>query len=170
MLSKLLIRERQQQSEEFVSYYTKEVRLIFTISIFAILFVNNEFVFISNCNNVQEFFFDCLKIIHLLFSTQILLIAKKLYYNIKIYFEDSCQNIIFDNYKTLLNLNGVELQNNLYNKFYLYYFIVTILKEKKLYIEFRYILSKVFALVKQIFRIKYFRTLVYFLEVFVYFI
>jgi len=69
MLSKLLMRERQQQSKEFVSYCTKDIRLIFTTLIFAILFVNNKFVFISSCNNVQKFFFNCFKIIHLLFST-----------------------------------------------------------------------------------------------------
>ncbi len=144
------MRERQQQSEEFVLYFTKDARLISTISISAALFVDNIFVSISNCNNVQEFFFDRFRVIYLLSLSQILLVAEKLYHNIKIYFEDSCQNVNFDNYRTLLNPNNVELYNNLYNEFDLYCFTATILKERKLHIEFRHVFFKVSALVEQI--------------------
>jgi len=151
-------------------YFTKDARLISTISISAVLFVDNVFVSISNCNNVQEFFFDRFRVIYLSSLFQILLIAEKLYYNIKIYFEDFCQNINFDNYKTLLNSNSAELYNNLYNKFDSYCFTATILKERKLHIEFCYTLFKISALVEQIFRVEYSRILVCFLEVFIYFI
>jgi len=170
MSSRLLMQERQQQNKEFVSYFTKNARLISTTSISAVLFVDNKFVFISNCNNVQEFFFDCFRVMHLLSLFQILLVAEKLYYNVKIYFENSCQNIIFDNYRTLLNSNNVELHNNLYNEFDLYCFTATMLKERKLHVEFCYALFKVSVLVEQIFRVEHSRTLVCFLEVFIYFI
>jgi hypothetical protein len=57
--------------------------------------------------------------------------------------------MIFD-YKTLITLNGAKLYNNLYNNFNLYCFTIIILKEKRLYIEFSYTLSKTSALIKQI--------------------
>ena len=57
--------------------------------------------------------------------------------------------MIFD-YKTLITLNGAKLYNNLYNNFNLYYFTTIILKEKRLYIEFSYTLSKTSTLIKQI--------------------
>jgi len=56
--------------------------------------------------------------------------------------------MILDNYRTLFTLNSTKLYNDLYNDFDLYYFTTTILKEKGLYVEFRYILSKAFTLIK----------------------
>ena len=81
---------KRQQSEEFVSYFIKDARLIFTTSKSAVSFVNNEIVSIFNCNDVQEFVLDRFRMMHSSFSCQILLIAEKLYHNIKTYFEDFC--------------------------------------------------------------------------------
>ena len=81
---------------------------------------------------------------------QVLLVAEELFYNIKVYFEDSCQNMIFDDYGTLLNLNGAELYNDLCNEFDSYCFTATMFKKRELHVEFRHALSKVFALIEQI--------------------
>lgn len=53
-----------------------------------------------------------------------------------------------DKYRNLLNINSTKLYNRLYNNFNSYYFTTTILKEKGLYIEFCYILSKAYTLIK----------------------
>ena len=52
----------------------------------------------------------------------------------------------------------------------MYCFTVTILKERKLHVEFRYIFFKISAFVEQIFRVEYSRTLICFFEIFIYFI
>lgn len=101
---------------------------------------------------------------------QVLLVAEELYHNIKVYFEDSCQNMIFDDHGTLLNLNGTELHNDLCNEFDSYYFTATMLRGRKLHVKFRHALSKASALVEQILRAGHPRTLACFLEVFIYFI
>ena len=98
------------------------------------------------------------------------MVAKELFYNIKVYFEDSCQNIIFDNHGTLFNLNGADLYNNLYNEFDSYYFLITMFKKRELHIKFRHALSKAFTFIEQILRAEHLRILAYFLEVFIYFI
>lgn len=56
--------------------------------------------------------------------------------------------MIFNNYKILLNLNGADLYNDLYNEFDSYYFTTTIFKGRELYVEFRYTLFKAFTLIK----------------------
>lgn len=89
-----------------------------------------------------------LAIVSILSLPQALLVSENLFYNIKVYFENSYRNMILDNYRTLLTPNSAELYNNLYNDFDLYYFTTTILKEKGLYIEFRYILSKASTLIE----------------------
>ena len=102
------MRERQQQSQEFVPYFTKDARLISTASISAAPFADIESVSIPNCNDVQGFFSDSSRVMHSPSPPQVLLVAEKLYHNIKVYFEDSCQNMIFDDHGTLLNPNGAE--------------------------------------------------------------
>lgn len=169
MSSRLLMRE-QQQSEEFVPYFTKDARLISTASISAAPFADNEFVSIPNCNDVQGFFSDRSRVMHSPSPPQVLLVAEELYHNIKVYFEDSCQNMIFDDHGTLLNLNGAELHNDLCNEFDSYCFTATMLKGRKLHVEFRHALSKASALVEQILRAGHPRTLACFLEVFIHFI
>lgn len=78
--------------------------------------------------------------------------------------------MIFDDHKTLLNPNNVELHNDLYNEFDSYCFTVTIFKKKELHVEFRYAFSKIFVFVEQIFRIEHSRTLICFFEIFIHFI
>ena len=148
----------------------KNARFIFTTLIFTILFVDNEFVFIFNCNDVREFFFNRFRVMHSSFSSQVLLIVEKLYCNIKIYFKDFCQNMIFDDQRILLNSNDVELHNDLYNEFDSYCFTATIFKEKKLHVEFDYAFFKIFVLVEQIFRAEHSRILICFMKVFIHFI
>lgn len=170
MSSRLLMRERQQQSEEFVPYFTKDARLVSTASISAAPFADNEFFSIPNCNDVQGFFSDRSRVMHSPSPPQVLLVAEELYHNIKVYFEDSCQNMIFDDHGTLLNPNGAELHNDLCNEFDSYCFTATMLKGRKLHVEFRHALSKASALVEQILRAGHPRTLACFLEVFIHFI
>ncbi len=170
MSSRLLMRERQQQSEEFVPYSTKDARLISTASRSAAPFADNEFVSIPNCNDVQGFFSDRSRVMHSPSPPQVLLVPEELYHNIKVYFEDSCQNMIFDDHGTLLNPNGAELHDDLCNEFDSYCFTATMLKGRKLHVEFRHALSKASALVEQILRAGHPRTLACFLEVFIHFI
>ncbi|CAG8982691.1 hypothetical protein HYALB_00000972 [Hymenoscyphus albidus] len=103
-------------------------------------------------------------------SPQALLVLESLFYNIKIYFETSCRNMILDDHGTLLTLNGSKLHNGLCNDFDSYCFTATMLKEKGFYVEFRRALSKAFALVEQILRTEHPRTLACFLEVFIHLI
>ena len=170
ILTRLLIRERQQQSEEFVPYFIKNGRLISTASISAALFADSEFISILYRNDIQGFFSDRSRVIYSPFPPQVLLVPEELYYNIKIYFKESCQNISFDAYRTLLNLNGAELHNNLYDEFDSYCFTGTILRGRKLYVESDDALFKASAFVEQILRAEYPRTLACFLEVLIYFI
>ena len=169
MSSRLLMRERQQ-SEEFVPYSTKDARLISTASISAASFADNEFVSIPNCNDVQGFFSDRSRVMHSPSPPQVLLVAEELYHNIKVYFEDSCQNMIFDDHGTLLNPNGAELHNDLCNEFDSYCFTATMFKGRELHFEFRHALSKASALVEKILRAEHPRTLACFLEVFIHLI
>ena len=81
---------------------------------------------------------------------QVLLVAEELFHNIKVYFKNSCQNMIFDDHRALLNLNGAKLHNDLYNEFDSYCFTATMFKGRELHVEFRHALSKAFALVEQI--------------------
>ena len=64
ILSRLLIRERQQQSGEYIPYSTQDAGLISTASISAAPFAVNEFVSPLNYNNVQRFFSDRFRVIH----------------------------------------------------------------------------------------------------------
>ncbi len=170
MSSRLRLRKRQQQSEEFISYFTQDVELIFTTWVSTISFVDNEFVFLFNHNDVQEFFFDRFRVLHSLSSSQTLLIAKTLFHNIKIYFENFCRNMILDDHETLFNSNDVELHNDLCNDFDSYCFTAIIFMIRKSHVEFRYALFKVSALVEQILRVEHSRILVCFLEVFIHLI
>jgi hypothetical protein len=101
---------------------------------------------------------------------QALLVSENLFYNIKVYFENSCRNMILDGYGTLLTPNGAELHNDLCNDFDSYCFTATMLIEKGLHVEFRRALSKASALVEQILRAEHPRTLACFLEVFIHLI
>ena len=126
----------------------KDARLISTASISTAPFADNEFVSIPNCNDVRGFFSNRSRVIHSPSPPQVLLVAEELYRNIKVYFKGSYQNIIFDDQGTLLNSNGAELHNNLCNEFDSYYFTTTILKGRKLHVEFGHALSKASALIE----------------------
>lgn len=155
--------------EQAVSQH-KDIWFIFTVSISTVSFVDNEFVFISNCNDVRGFFSNCFRVLYSLSLPQVLLVAEELYRNIKVYFKDSCQNMIFDNQKTLLNSNSAKLHNDLCNKFDSYCFTTTIVKGKKLHVKFDHVFFKASVLVEQILRAKHSWTLVCFMEVFIHFI
>jgi hypothetical protein len=96
---------------------------------------------------------------------QALLVSENLLHNIKVYFEDSCRNMILDDHGTLLIPNGARLHNDLCNDFDSYCFTAIMLREKKLLVEFRRALSKACALVKRILQAEHPRTLACFLEV-----
>jgi hypothetical protein len=95
---------------------------------------------------------------------QALLVSEKLFYNIRVYFEGTCQNMILDDRGALLT------PNDLCNDFDSYCFTATMLKEKGLHVEFRRALSKAFDLIEQILRAEHPRTLACFLEVFIHLI
>ncbi|KAJ3551817.1 hypothetical protein NPX13_g11268 [Xylaria arbuscula] len=99
-----------------------------------------------------------------------LLVSENLFYNIKVYFENSCRNMILDDHGTLLTPNGAKLHNDLCNDFDSYCFTATMLIEKGLHVEFRRALFKASALVEQILRAEHPRTLACFLEVFIHLI
>ena len=164
------MRERQQQSEEFIPYFTQDAGLISMVSISAAPFADNEFVSLPNCNDVQGFFSDRSRVIRSPSPPQVLLVVEELFHNIKVYFENSCQNMIFDDHGTLLNPNNAELHNELCKEFDSYCFTATMFIGKELHVEFRHALSKASALVEQILRAEHPRTLACFLEVFIHLI
>ena len=133
-------------------------------------FADNEFVFRFNRNDVQGFFSDRSRLSHSPSPPQALLVSENLFHNIKVYFGNSCRNMIFDDHGTLLTPNGAELHNDLCNYFDSYCFTATMLMEKGLHVEFRRALSKASALVEQILRAEHPRTLACFLEVFIHLI
>ena len=105
---------------------------------------------------------------HSLSPPQILLISENLFYNIKVYFENSCLNI--DNHGTVRGPDGTELLYDLCNDFDSYCFTATMLIQKSLYVEFRRALTKASALVERILVAEHPRSLACFLEVFIHLI
>ncbi|KAI3322878.1 hypothetical protein HD806DRAFT_544919 [Xylariaceae sp. AK1471] len=107
---------------------------------------------------------------HSLSPPQTLLVPEKLLGIIKVYFQDSCRKMIFDDDGTLLTPDGAKLHNDLCNDFDSYCFTATMLKGKGLFIESGRALSRASDLVKQILQAEHPRTLTCFLEVFIHFI
>ncbi|KAF1999270.1 hypothetical protein P154DRAFT_621125 [Amniculicola lignicola CBS 123094] len=142
----------------------------FTTRIPAASFPDIESVLLGKCNNFQGFIPDRSRELRSLFPPQTLLVPENLFRNVKVYFQDSCQKMIFDNDGTLLDTNGAELRNDLSNDFDSYCFTATMFKERRLYVEFRRAVAKATALVGQILRAEHPRTLACFLEVFIHLI
>lgn len=101
---------------------------------------------------------------------QALLVPENLFYNINLYFEDSCRRMNFDGNGNLLTPDGAKLNSALCNDFDSYCFTASMLVQKGSIVEFRHALSKASALVKQILRAEHPRTLACFLEVFIHLI
>ena len=99
-----------------------------------------------------------------------LLVPEHLLRNIKFYFEQSCQNMIFDDYGSLLTSNGAKLHNDLCDNFDSYCFTASMLKAKGSHVGVRHALSKASALVGKILQAEHPRTLACFLEVFIHLI
>lgn len=89
---------------------------------------------------------------------------EKLFGLIRLYIEDSCGKIKFEDHETLVAPRGAD---DALNNFDSYCFTATMLLAKGLPVEFRHSLSKACALVDPILRYKHPRTLAYFLEVFI---
>ncbi|KAF1970868.1 hypothetical protein BU23DRAFT_200532 [Bimuria novae-zelandiae CBS 107.79] len=142
----------------------------FTTRIPTASFPDNESVFLWKFNDPQGFIPGCSRVLRSPSPPQDLLVAEDLFHNIKVYFRDSCQKMIFDDDETLLDPNGAELHSDLCNDFDSYCFTATMFKERKLYVEFRRALSNASALVEQILRAEHPRTLACFLEVFIHLI
>jgi hypothetical protein len=121
----LQLRQRHQQSGEAIQYATKHATVLMTGGV------------IPSMEQTQA--------VPMLPS-----VAENLFHNIKIYFENSCRNMILDDHGTLLAPNGAELRNNLCNDFDSYCFTATMLIKKGLHVKFRYALFKASALIKQI--------------------
>jgi hypothetical protein len=83
----------------------------------------------------KGFVSDCSRVSHSPSPPQALLVSENLFHNIKVYFENSCRNMILDDHGTLLTPNGSELHNDLCNDFDSYCFTATMLKEKGLHVE-----------------------------------
>ncbi|KAL2044541.1 hypothetical protein ABVK25_012394 [Lepraria finkii] len=115
----------------------------------------------------QGFVSDRSRVSHSPSPPQALLVSENLFHNIRVYFENSCRNMILDDHGTLLTPDGTQLHNRLCNDFDSYCFTATILIEKGLNVEFRHTLSKASTLVKQILQAEHPQTLACFLEVFI---
>lgn len=89
---------------------------------------------------------------------------------LKVYFEDSCRKMTFDENGLLLSPDGAEFRNDICNDFDSYCFTATILKERGLHAEFGRTLSKACDLVKPILRAEHPRTLACFFEVLIHLI
>ncbi|KAK4068499.1 hypothetical protein Purlil1_13795 [Purpureocillium lilacinum] len=126
-------------------------------------FGDNEFACQPNYTDVRKYFSDP----HLLSPPQVLLVPENLFYDIKVYFENSCRQMNFDKDGNLLTPNGAKWDNTLCNDFDSYCFTATLLIGKGLHAEFRRALSKASALVEQILQVEHPRTLACFLEVFI---
>ena len=161
---------RKAMLQQAVAPQHKDARLISAASISTAPSAYNESVSIPNCNDVRRFFFNRSGVMHSLSPPQALLVAEELFYNIKVYFKDSCRDMIFDDQGALLNPNSAELNNDLYNDFDSYCFTAAVFKGRKLHVKFRHALSKASALVEQILRAEHPRTLACFMEVFIHFI
>ncbi|KAK7928732.1 tc5 transposase DNA-binding domain-containing protein [Apiospora marii] len=129
-------------------------------------FTNNEFVFHLNRNDVRRFVSDP----HSPLPPQALWISEELLYNIRVYFENSCRRMQFDDHENLLTPDGVKLDNALCSDFDSYCFTATMVMKKGLVIEFRQALSKAYSLIEEILRAEHPRTLACFLEVFIHLI
>ena len=101
---------------------------------------------------------------------QALLIPENLFRVIKVYFEDCCRKMVFDDNGILLSPDGAEFRNDLCTNFDSYCFTATMLKEKGSHVEFGRALSKASALVKDILRAEHPRTLACFFEVLIHLI
>lgn len=101
---------------------------------------------------------------------QTLWALENLFYNVNLYFQDSCRRMNLDHRGNLLTPNGAKLDNALLTNFDSYCFTATMLLEKGLYVGFRLALSKASALVEQILLDEHPRTLACFLEVFIHLI
>jgi len=144
--------------------------VVSTASLVVAPFANNESDFVFNPDEVQGFSSDRSRVLRSPSPLQALSIPEMLFHNMKIYFEDSCQNMILDEHGTLLSPNGAELRNDLCNDFDSYCFTATVFKERNLLNECRHALSKASALVERILRAEHPRALTCFLEVLIHFI
>ncbi|KAK2805975.1 hypothetical protein FQN50_005990 [Emmonsiellopsis sp. PD_5] len=133
-------------------------------------FAGNERVSQFDCNDTQGSFFNHSYVPLSPSPPQSLLISENLFHNIKIYFSNSCRNMILDDQGTLLAPNGTKLDTNDLCDFDSYFFTAAMLVEKGLPIDFRRALSKASALVEQLLRAEHPRTLACFLEVFIHLI
>ena len=168
--SRLLMRETQQQSGECIPCSTQEPGLIFNATVSTAPSADNESVSPPRCNDVQGFFSDRSRMMHSLAPPQVLLVAEELLHKVKAYFEDSCQNMIFNDHGILLNPNSAVLHNDLFSAFDSYCFTATMFKGRELHVEFRHALSKASALVEPILRAEHPQTLACFLEVLIHLI
>jgi len=101
---------------------------------------------------------------------QALLIPESFLRVLKVYFEDSCRKMMFDENDLLLSPDGAEFRNDICNDFDSYCFTATILKERGLHAEFGRTLSKACDLVEPILRAEHPRTLACFFEVLIHLI
>lgn len=88
----------------------------------------------------------------------------------ELYFDTSCQNIVFDRDGNLLNTDGAVFNYTLYSGFDSYCFTASMLMGRGSYVEARLALSKACALVERILRAEHPRTLACFLEVLIHLI
>jgi hypothetical protein len=133
-------------------------------------FTDNELVFPCNPNGFQGPMRNCPRVLYSPSPPQSILVANNLFLNVEMYFRDSCQKMIFDQYETLLDPDGAELRSSLCSDFDSYCFTASIFERKEMYFESRSALYNAGALVEQILRVEHPRTLACFLEVFIHLI
>ena len=164
------LRERPQQSEEsqgFIPCSSQNTALISATWKPAAPFADNQLVLPSNRDDVQGWISGRFRVFHPPSTPKALFVPESLFRNIKVYFENSCRNMLLDNHGTLVDPNGTEVQNDLCNDFDSYCFTATMFAERSSHEEFRHALSKASALIEKILRAEHPRTLACFLEVFI---
>jgi hypothetical protein len=117
----LLQRPRTPSSEDSIIRPSTRTSLVNPRCPRAAPFADNELRFQLNRNDVRGFFSD----LRSSSPPQALLISENLFHNIKVYFENSCRNMDFDDHGNLLAPNGAKLDNTLCNDFDSYCFTAT---------------------------------------------
>ena len=121
-------------------------------------------------NNVPRFPDDVSVILYSPSPPQSLSTAQSCLFDVKTYFQSTCEEMRFNDDGTLLDPSGAELRNDLCNEFDSYCFNATMLESKNSEAEFSHALSKAYALVQRILQAEHPRTLACFLEVLIHLI
>lgn len=124
----------------------------------------NQQLLAQNYRGHQRCYSSCFKLPYTPHPPQVLQATENMFYATRLYFEDICPKMTFDDQGILVK-EGTIITNDLCNDFDSYCFTATMLFERKEYSEFAGCLSKACALVKSILQAQHPRSLTCFFEV-----